>query len=109
MRKGCAMTRKSSESDEGYLLDWLKRYGVKEVKYRNGSPQEPPKYTSIYLDHLDKYAIEVLLGHPGAPRIKRLGERFVLERREKKRTTYKSIRSILKKLLFELAMKDNSL
>ena len=98
------MTTELLGSGESFLLDSLKRYKVKDVEYSKGSPKEPPKHTSAYLDHLEKYAVELQLAHPGAPRIVRKGQRFIFQRQEKKQTRYKSIRSILKKLAFELSL-----
>jgi len=96
----------STESGDGFILSRLEKYGV-QVKYRAGAPPEPSRQSADFLDHLDKYALEVGLGHPEAPRIVREGDRFVFDRPERKRARYTSIRKALKKLVFELAMKDH--
>ena len=102
------MSNKWNEDDEQYVLKELKRYGVKDVKVSSGATQEPPFGTSEYLDYLDKYAQEITLGYPQAPKIIRCDDRFILDRKEKKRTFYKNIRTVLKKLFLETAEKEEA-
>ena len=102
------MSKKWNEDDEQYVLKELKRYGVKDVKVSSGATQEPPFGTSEYLDYLDKYAREITLGCPQAPKIIGYDNRFILDRKEKKRTFYKNIRTVLKKLFFETAEKEEA-
>ena len=102
------MCATNAESSDRFILDCLKRYGVKDVKVSSGATQEPPFGTSEYLDYLDKYAQEITLGCPQAPKIIRCDDRFILDRKEKKRTFYKNIRTVLKKLFFETAAKEEA-
>jgi len=102
------MGRKWNDDDEQFVLDGLKHHGARSLKVCTGSPAAPTEGTPEYLDWLDKYAEQIVLGHPKAPPIVREGDRFVLERDrpERKSTRYKSIRTALKKVIFELSMKD---
>jgi len=94
----------SAETGDGFILTHLEKYGV-EVRYSDGVPAEPARDTPAYLDHLDKYALAVALGHPEAPKILREGNQFVFDRPERKRARYTSIRKALMKLVFELSAK----
>jgi len=102
------MCAKKSGSFEDFIPRYLKRYGVKDVKVSSGATQEPPFGTSEYLDYLDKYAQAITLGCPQASKIIRYDDRFILDRKEKKRTFYKNIRTVLKKLFFETAEKEEA-
>ena len=95
----------TAKSGDGFVLASLKRYGLK-AKYCAGAPAEPARNVPAFLDHLDRYAVEISLGHPEAPKILRQGERFVFNRRERRMVRYVSIRTVLRKLFFEMAMKD---
>jgi len=100
------IARPKRDAGEEFILKRLRAYKVERVVYLPGAGKEPRKYTPAYLDHLDQYAAEIQLGRPDAPAIKRVGDRFILDRPERKRTRYKSIRSVLRKLLPELAIKE---
>lgn len=100
------MAQPGSDETERFLLKAVKKYGVKTLETKPGAPPAPRRYTSEWLDFLDQWALKVLLAHPEAPAILREGNRFVLDRPERKRTRYTSIRRVLTKLIFELSLKD---
>lgn len=52
----------SSESGDGFILAHLEENGV-AVKYRDGAPREPARNTGAFLDHMDKFAVEVVLSY----------------------------------------------
>jgi len=101
------MSGEPASVGDDFILARLKQHGIRHVEFAGRAPSAPLPYTSAYLDHLNRYAIELSLDHPEAPLIRRDGDRFVLVRQkpEKRQTRYQSIRTALKKVLFELAMK----
>jgi len=100
------MARRQSEETDRFILERLKSYGVKTVETKGGTPAAPRRYTSAWLDFLDRWAVKVVLSHPEAPAILRDGDRFILDRPERKRTRYTSIRKALRKSIFELSLKE---
>ena len=102
------MARKTHEKDDQYILDKLKEYGIKKLNLALSAPAPPTLDSAEYLDYLDQHATEIILDHPGAPPIVKEGDRFILKRPEKRRARYKSMRSALRKLISELALKDDA-
>jgi len=102
------MSANGKQEEDAFILDRLGRYGVRRVEWVPGAPKAPPEGTPAYLDFLDRHAAKIVLGHPEAPVIIREGDRFVLQREspERKTTRYKSMRAALKKVVFELSLKD---
>lgn len=99
------MTR-GNDDREPFILSHLKQHPITEVRYRPGAPEAPRPGTGAFLVHLNEWAEVITLRHPEAPRILRQGDSFVLDRPERKRIRYRSIYTVLKKLLFELSAKD---
>jgi len=100
------MARHESEEKERFILSRVRKHGVKTVETKPGAPAAPAAGTSAWLDYLDEWAVKVVLAHPQAPAILREGDRFIFDRPERKRARYTSIRKALKKLIFELSLKD---
>lgn len=100
------MATRTTEEDDGFILGRVKKHGVKTLETKPGAPAAPAVGTSVWLDSLDQWAVKVVLAHPGAPAILRDGDRFILDRPERKRTRYTSIRKALTKLIFELSAKE---
>ena len=102
------MAPKARESDDTFILERLAQYGVKQVRWAPGARKVPAGGTPAYLDFLDRHALEIVLGHHGAPRIVREGAHFVLKREkpERKFVHYGTARSALMKVLCEQSAKD---
>ena len=100
------MARRESEETERSILGRVRKHGVKTVETKPGAPAAPAVGTSAWLDYLDEWAVKIVLAHPEAPAILREGDRFILDRPERKRTRYTGIRKVFAKLMVEIAQKD---